>query len=296
MIRDLLSKILPWLIALFTGSKSPARIQAGQTSKVSRNRADGTKLMGTMLENQCIPSRFLMGGRGYFNIYLPQYEAGRRYPVLYLFHGMGDDHTRWESKGEMSRIIDAAWAAGGIGPFITVTPGAHLSFYIDGLDFFDGEPGHKFQSFFEQELRPYIEANFPVLTGRENTAIAGISMGGYGALRYAVLHPEDYCLCYSMSGASEGLDWTHLTDNVPAIADIVATKYPDADYSQLPELYLECGKMDPMVGHHNKVTHRRFMAMGVPHHFSLHPGTHNWSYWQGSFGRLLSVLFAPAKD
>lgn len=249
----------------------------------------------------CIPSTYLMGGEGRFNIYLPQgAESGRKFPVLYLFHGVIDNNTSWTCKGRAVEQLEKAVADGKASPFIIVMPRAWNSFYVDGMGLFDGRPGHNYRSFFTKELVPYIEANYPVLTGRSNTAIAGDSMGGYGAMLYAVLEPQRYCMCYAMSGALMGLNWTRLTTKVPSIPDVIASvaKAGSADGGSLdlPELYIDCGRWDPVCGRMNTKAHRRLMAMGVPHHYSRHSGSHLWRYWRGCFGRLLSVLFVQKRD
>lgn len=254
--------------------------------------------MDGKIHTVCIPSAHLMGGEGCFNIYLPQgAEQGQRFPVLYLFHGVIDNHTNWGRNGKALEQLEKAVAEGKNIPFIIVMPRAWNSFYVDGMWLFDGRPGHNYRSFFAEELVPYVESNYPVLTGRCNTAIAGDSMGGYGAMLYAVLEPQRYCLCYAMSGALMGLDWTFLTSKVPSIPQVLASSVKAEDGSaELPELYIDCGKWDPVCGLMNTKAHRRLMAMGVPHHYSRHPGTHSWGYWRGCFGRLLSVLFVTPKD
>lgn len=133
-----------------------------------------------------------------------------------------------------------------------------MSFYLDGFGYFDGKLGHKYESFFFKDLKPYIEANFPVLSDREHTFIAGASMGGYGALYYGIKYPHLFCMCYSMSGATEGLNRFGITDEVPSILRLLEGKKTD----NLPRLYLECGDKDHVCGQSNRITHEKLEAMG----------------------------------
>lgn len=287
LFRKILSSIVPPMISYFTGS-----------SKEDPS-TEGVKRKGVFLQNCSFTSAFLMGNKAEFSIYLPKQcvnddgsiNQGVKYPVLYLLHGVGDNHTRWELKGDVTKYIDKAWETGRLGDFITVMPNAYNSFYVNGLDFFDGAPGHRYELFFTRELKPYIEEHFPVMKGKNYTAIAGNSMGGYGALRFASLNPEKYCLCYSMSGATEGLNWSGMVDNVPSFQDIIRKDWEEKKGNiAWPEFVLECGRMDPICGHNNTTTHRELERMRFPHKYHRYAGSHGWGYWKGSLQRLLGCL------
>lgn len=162
-----------------------------------------------------------------------------------------------------------------------------MSFYLDGFGYFDGKLGHKYESFFFKDLKPYIEANFPVLSDREHTFIAGASMGGYGALYYGIKYPHLFCMCYSMSGATEGLNRFGITDEVPSILRLLEGKKTD----NLPRLYLECGDKDHVCGQSNRITHEKLEAMGgVKHNFSIYNGAHSPLFWRGSLKRMMTII------
>lgn len=244
-------------------------------------------------DNLTLPSKFLMEDKGYYSIYLPaDYEvSGSKYPVLYLLHGMASDNTEWQSKGDVMSVTDEFIRSGKICPFIIVIPKADNSFYVDNFDLFDGDPGHKYESFFFQELMPYIEANYPVMTDRAHTAVAGLSMGGYGASYYAFNYPERFSFSYSMSGAIEGLDWTTITDKVPSVEDIFTRKgYKQEDFPKLPAYFIDCGTEDILCKIFNDTTHEFLESINFNHTFREYEGGHSWEYWKGSYKRMIPDL------
>lgn len=127
-----------------------------------------------------------------YNVYLPAGypEPGRRYPVLYLLHGRGDTMSAWT---RVAGDLDALIAGGEIPPVIAIMPDApsssRASYYVDSA--YDGaDPGRKVETAFVRDLVPHVDATYRTLVGRFGRAIAGYSMGGYGALRYSLVYPE----------------------------------------------------------------------------------------------------------
>lgn len=273
-LRRILSTVVPALIRFFV-----------------REKADGTaskQCKGILLEDLCIESPLLMGGKGRYSIYLPAEcdgsSIGRKYPVLYLLHGIGDSNLSWQRKGRITQIIDKAREDGVCGPFITVMPQGWNSFYVDGLDFFDGAPGHRWEEYFNSTLIPYIESHYPADGGCR--MIAGNSMGGYGALRNGVLHPERYRLCYAMSPASEGIRWKAMIDNVPAVTELIGEGLDKA----LPATEICCGFLDPITLPAVLKTHRRLKRMGIGHGFHLGVGSHSYAFWRRECRNMLEAV------
>lgn len=146
----------------------------------------------------------VLGGKRYVKIYLPPGYTGStlRYPVLYMLHGRGDSLSAW---GRNQAIFDELIAAGTIPAFIGVMPDAPSSdrggYYVDS-DYTNAKlPGAKVETGIIQELLPYIDANYRTLQHREARALAGYSMGAYGALRYALVYPELFCATIILSPA-----------------------------------------------------------------------------------------------
>ena len=118
-----------------------------------------------------------------YSVYLPAgYEhSNATYPTLYLLHARGGDTTSW-LKGGIRQILDALIAAAEIPALIAIMPAAAESYYVDGL-----EP---FETAFIKDLVPEIDERFRTIQTRSQRILAGCSMGGYGALRYALEYPE----------------------------------------------------------------------------------------------------------
>ena len=265
----------------------------------SPKEAEGPFTM-TSVDNVVLKSEFITDEdfNFPFNIILPSdYEtSGKKYPVLYLFHGVIDDHNAWKKKGDVVRMTEDAVNDGVIEPFIIVLPNAYLSFYVDSLDWsellpFINSPKLRFESFFTKTLQPYMESHYPVLADREHTAIVGLSMGGYGASYHAFKYPDKYCYCASISGAVKGGNWTGITDRIPSVQDIFEREdYSRDSFKDLPEYVMDCGDADPICGRYNEEIHEFLDSIGFPHEYRRMPGTHAWNYWKEAYKRMLPEL------
>lgn len=130
-----------------------------------------------------------------YSVYLPEgYEgSGLRYPVLYLLHGRGDTETSWATGGRVKAVLDAAIAAGDIPPTIAVMPAFGSSWYVDAKE--------KIETAFVKDLVPAVDRAYRTIADRGGRALAGYSMGGYGALRYALAYPELFGAATLLSAA-----------------------------------------------------------------------------------------------
>lgn len=131
-----------------------------------------------------------LGGQGEYSIFFPpayDKETNRRFPVIYFLHGMNNDHTSWAVAryGNLPLLIENLLLEGNIPQFLMVHPNGKNSFYTDSLD-----GTAKTEQFIYKDLIQEVEKKFRVDTGRLNRAIAGTSMGGYGALKIAMKQPE----------------------------------------------------------------------------------------------------------
>lgn len=140
-----------------------------------------------------------------YYVYLPAgygAEADTRYPVVYLLHGRGDDHYAWLNG---VGVLDALIAAGEIPPLIAVMPympsSDEAGYYIDSLYTGEDFPAEPVETAFFNDLIPHVDATYPTIAAREGRAIGGYSMGGYGALRYALAHPEMFVSAIILSPA-----------------------------------------------------------------------------------------------
>src|SRR5579864_9597516 len=133
-----------------------------------------------------VPSRILGRSVPYCVILPPGYgeDANRRYPVLYYLHGLGDNQQMFVRSGGFN-LVEELWDRHQIGDFILVSPAGYASFFMNS---YDGR--FRYDDFFLQEFMPWIEHRYRVAARRESRGLGGISMGGYGALRMAFLHPQ----------------------------------------------------------------------------------------------------------
>jgi S-formylglutathione hydrolase FrmB len=138
----------------------------------------------------------------HYCVYLPaSYDAGaakhpaQRYPVLYFLHGLGDNEQTLFNSGGWT-LLDDLHKQHTIGEFLIVAPEGGRTFYVNSAN-----GSVRYSDFFLQEFIPHIENKYRIGVGRKNRAISGISMGGYGALRFAFAHPEMFSTVSAQSAA-----------------------------------------------------------------------------------------------
>ncbi len=255
------------------------------------------------IRKRTFPSRVLHREYAYA-VYLPDgYDAGgRRYPVLYLLHGADADEDEWVRDGGIRERVDALIAAGAIPPALVVMPGQRDSWWVDGA-------GEKGETAFFAELLPDVAKNFRTLGTRSGRAVAGISAGGYGAVRYALKHPDLFGAAAALSPAVYedeppadslarrlppflGPDGKFRRDlwrslNYPALLDGYA-----AQPSRVP-LYIVSGDRDALgIAAEAKALFRRMHAI-QPGMTELHivRGGHDWSVWTSTIGDAMRYMF-----
>lgn len=234
----------------------------------------------------------------------PHYDAPQtraiRYPVVYLLHGLGGSANDWVS----ARAHLAAHAAQY--RFIIVTPEGHDGWYTDSATV----PNEKYETYFLEELIPDVERRFRVLTARDARAVAGLSMGGYGALKFGVKYPERFILAASMSGAFEAASWDHTDPNLIAfVRPSIARTYgalnsptraandlykliealPPERIKALPFMYLDCGTEDFLIESNRKMS-ALLLRRKIPHEFRQLPGAHSWPYWDAQVQEILKLV------
>jgi len=143
---------------------------------------------GQVFDNLTMTSKILNGERKYAIYLPPDYETSQRsYPVLYLLHGGGDDHTGWVQFGEVLHIADKVINEGTATPMVIVMPDAQTG----TRGYFNGPKDEwRYEDFFFEEFMPYVEKQYRIKGEKRYRAIAGLSMGGGGSFMYALHHPE----------------------------------------------------------------------------------------------------------
>ncbi len=243
----------------------------------------------------------------HYCVYLPaSYEAGaekhppQTYPALYYLHGLGDNERTLFNSGGWT-MLDDLRRQQKIGEFLIIAPEGGRTFYINSAD-----GTVRYSDFFLQEFIPYIESHYRIGRDRGSRAISGISMGGYGALRFAFSHPELFSAVSaqsaalmvetpqqldtaSRSGAPLGkllaavfgnpINPAHWKENSPfALAS--------RNQSALRKLgiYFNCGRDDDYGFEKGAAAlHRQLQKAGIQHEYHLYPGDHSLTYFLSHF-------------
>jgi enterochelin esterase-like enzyme len=212
----------------------------------------------------------------------PGYSKKKKYPVLYLLHGIGGDEKEWLNGGRPQVILDNLYAAGRIEPMIVVLP--------NGRAIKDDRAGgnmmapDKVQGFatFERDLLddliPYIEKNYPALKDRESRAIAGLSMGGGQSLNFGLGNLDKFAWVGGFSSAPN----TKLPEQL--VPD------PAETARKLKLLWISCGDNDNLITF-SKRTHDYLYDKNVPHIYYIEPGVHNFKVWKNGLYMFSQFLF-----
>lgn len=264
---------------------------------------------GSLRESLSLPSTTL-GRPVQYSLFLPEgYEAGsRKYPVLYLLHGFGDDETGWTQMGDVETIASQAMASGQVPPMIIVMPDAGKSWYVNSAD---GK--NRYEDFFVNELIPHIDSSYRTRTSKQFRAIAGLSMGGYGTLLLASKHTELFSAAAPLSAAvftdaevvaMPEADWKRRFTNVypmqqkgkerlskdwnqNSIFKILETTSPDALKSV--RFYVDCGDDDHLIKG-NMSLHAAMLDRNISHQFRVRDGGHTWIYWRTALPEVLNFV------
>jgi enterochelin esterase-like enzyme len=257
------------------------------------------QLPGKVLEQKKVKSTIL-GRDVKYTIYLPgDYETSdRTYPVVYLLHGFTDDNTGWLQFGEINRYADKAIANGTIPPMIIVMPNGDSSFYINA---YDGK--ENYEDFFVKEFMPAIEKNYRIKAEKRYRGIAGLSMGGYGTLIYALKYPNLFAAAAPFSaavwddnelinmpqpswdnvlGKLYGKDLKNkdrLTETWYKNSPLKIVETTSAEELKKVRYWIDCGD-DDFLTKGNCLLHIALTEKRVPHEFRVRDGGHTWTYWR----------------
>jgi putative tributyrin esterase len=218
-----------------------------------------------------------------------------KHPVLYLLHGYSDDHTIWQRRTSIERYVEDT-------NLVVVMPAVHRSFYTDMAS------GFKYWTYVSEELPYVVRSLFHVSEAREDTFVAGLSMGGYGAFKLALTYPERYSYAASLSGAldmanrlkakeqpaehkkeMEGIfgnldQFKHSSHDVMHLARKAAQSK-----KALPRLYQYCGTEDFLYASNVKF-HEQAEKLGLDLVYEEGPGDHKWQYWDEKIQVFLKML------
>ena len=230
-----------------------------------------------------------------------------RFPVIYLLHGLTGHYDNWGSKTKIAEYL---------APYqmIVVMPEGNDGWYTDSAI----KPNDRYETYLTRELIPEIDKKFRTLAARRHRVVAGLSMGGYGSIKFGLKNPEMFGLVGSFSGALGAASWTEKNlGNRGVITTSIMNVYGPEDsrtrkendifkivkemspekVKSLPFIYLDCGTEDFLIQNN-----RDFLSLlnekKIPHEFRELPGGHTWAYWEAQiqdFLRLTDRFFNQTK-
>ncbi len=245
-----------------------------------------------------------------YSVLLPAgYETpGRSYPIVYLLHGYTNDETTWLRAGSIHNIVAQGKEQGDLVDFILVMPdGSDTRFCND----YQGK--RRWRDMFLEEFIPYIENRYRVQQGKASRAIAGQSMGGYGALMLAMNYPDVFSSCVALGAAlyadedlaarpKEKYDkyWgaiygqhlegrARITENWKAHNPLDLAQSVPVERLKTVRFYLDCGDDDPRTKG-NSILHLHMLERGILHEYRVRQGGHDWQYWRSGIAKGLKFI------
>lgn len=246
-----------------------------------------------------LPSKEL--GRDWkYTVYLPDGygSSGLKYPVLYLLHGNGGTENDWAVQGRIQATTDALIASGDIPPTVIIMPSAGTTWYVDRKE--------RMESAFFNDLIPMVESRYSVLQERSGRLVAGLSMGGYGALRFVLMKPELFQAAALLSPAiydpavpetssarrvgvfgANAFDpavWTSL--NYPTLWDKFLEK------KIAVPMYINSGDDDDFnIEMEATRLYEKLRAAKQPAQLRIVDGAHAWPVWESTIGDAMKYIF-----
>jgi len=246
--------------------------------------------------DQKLTSR-LMGRDMPFRILVPtDYDehSERRYPVIYLLHGLGGHFDNWIDKTKLTEYARAY-------QFIIVTPEGNDGWYTDSVTI----PNDKYESYIVNELIPEVDKKFRTRPDRGDRFIAGLSMGGYGAIKFGLKYSSLFSVVGSFSGAFDAPMRTKKSGNnwpsIPAVFGAEDSKIraennifdilrglDQQKLANVPYIYFACGTEDSFITI-NRDFDELLIEQKIPHEYRELPGKHAWDFWDKQVNEFLRV-------
>ncbi|MCF8379312.1 MAG: hypothetical protein K9H49_07030 [Bacteroidales bacterium] len=253
-----------------------------------------------------------------YSVILPEdyYATGKKYPVVYLLHGLGDDETSWLEYGRISQIADKLVNDGEIVPMIFVMPQGFRNYYVN-----DYAGTFRYEDMFMNELIPFIDSVYHTKKGGDFRATMGYSMGGFGALNIPLKNPEHFCACVALSisirtdeqymyeDATEWNDqWGRLFGGVDSVGESRITEYYkqncpihilsslDSTSRELPGIYIDNGDDEQTLSFSNEALHIILRDKNIDHEFRVRDGGHSFTYWREALPNGLRYISDKFED
>ena len=221
-------------------------------------------------------------GRADVTLFVPPHGVGLKdLPVVILLHGVYGSHWGWTLKGGAHRTAARMIASGEIPPMVLVMPSDGL--WGDGSGYVR-HVGQDFEQWIVEEVPEVAREAVPAVSPRSPLFLAGLSMGGFGALRLGARYPGRFRAVSGHSSVTE-VDpliryivedcsgWSSLPEDRSVLAAMLRGQ------GRLPAIRFDCGTGDPWI-QANRELHRALEAEGIPHTYEEFPGGHTWDYWE----------------
>ena len=259
--------------------------------------ADQTQVQTVQLESR------LLNATVPYGVVLPaEYEAGSsreiRYPVVYLLHAYTGHYSSWLRRPEV-----VEWATRY--RIIVVTPEGKVGWWTDSATV----PSDRYETYLMKELIPDVDRRYRTVASRRGRSIAGFSMGGYGALKFAVKYPSQFVFAASFAGPVNLAFFTEATQKEPGAAERsiretfgppqsatrsandlfgVLDRMPGSDVARIPYLYLACGDKDSLL-ESNRAFDRLLSRLKVPHEYQELSGGHDLAIYHDLIPRVIEL-------
>lgn len=210
-----------------------------------------------------------------YSVYLPSGfdKSKQNYPVIYLLHGYGNDQNTWITDGRIDSTMDRAIADGILPPTVVVMPNGENSWYVNARN-----EKYDWEDMFFKEFMPFIEKTYKIDGTKNKRVIWGASMGGFAAMKYAMVYPDQFGVCIAFSPAiypdSQIGDRYPLTDS-----PLHLIKNNSTEKLNTVAYYIDCGDKDFLYWG-NSTLHIAMRDRGINHEFRVRAGKHGWIYWK----------------
>ena len=239
-----------------------------------------------------------------YRVLLPRnYQGGGPFPVLYLLHGLYGDYLNWDTRTGLETYARNL-------SLLIVMPDAGDSWYTNSATV----PNDKYENYIVQDLIRKIDANYHTIRDRHKRSIAGLSMGGYGAIKLALKYPDLFAFAGSLSGALNAAQTLEMErpefrakllevfggsrNRVRSENDVFQMLKPSAS-NNYPYFYLACGTSDSFLMV-NRAFVEKLAAAKMVYEYHETSGGHTWEYWDEAVQPLLEaakkVMAGPAKE
>ena len=222
-----------------------------------------------------------VGNKRKMQVYTPPgYTTDKKFPVLYLLHGIGGDETEWQRFAQPDVLMDNLIAEGKALPMIIVMPNgrAQKNDRAEGNVFAAAPAFANFERDLLDDVIPAIQSRYSVSTNREQRALAGLSMGGGQSLNFGLKHLDTFAWVGGFSSAP------NTKPPVELVTDAAATT------SRLKLLMLTCGNKDGLINV-SQGLHEHLKAQGVPHIWHVDGNGHDAAHWKNSLHHFAQKLF-----